>query len=153
MLQSIFSFRGQDYRGNRIPESLESLISAAEQIKIVHEAAQGEQQKQEEAMTTFRFTFLIPSQMQSERVIENETQMLNALAMALSDPNESNPVIKFFIYESEPQNSGQLVLSGEEEEEKQRVVLVDPERTEEDHSDEEDDLLLTDRLQRDSLLG
>ena len=36
MLKIVFNFRGNDYKGNRIPESFHMLQEMAQQIKKVH---------------------------------------------------------------------------------------------------------------------
>ena len=67
MLQTVFSFRGTDYRGNRIPESYRHLHAAALKIMKVHEQAQGIDSVRGAAgvdpdAAKFTFTYVTPSQ-------------------------------------------------------------------------------------------
>ena len=59
MLQTIFNFRGTDYKVNRIPESYSNLESAADMTRNSHLARIGENKSHNEKIK-FVFTCLVP---------------------------------------------------------------------------------------------
>ena len=92
----MFSYKGTDYRGNRIPDSYESLRQAAMKIRSV--VGQNQTEKVDETLG-FRFFYTLPGQ-EKPLPITNYEELMNSLNMAFqqhSDPK--NLVIKFFIEE------------------------------------------------------
>ena len=59
MLQTIFNFRGTDYKVNRIPESYDNLEQAANMTRNSHLARIGEK-KSHSTQIKFVFTCLVP---------------------------------------------------------------------------------------------
>ena len=101
MLHIVFHFRGNDFKGNRIPESYDHLIQAARTILLNHIG--GHQDASEENITqrSFTFTFITPIN-SMERPIVDDNSLLEALNEACDNSKgeeDDSLVIKFLIYE------------------------------------------------------
>ena len=78
MLKIVFNFRGNDYKGNRIPESFHMLQEMAQQIKKVHLKRVGDVDFVEGEVELFDFSFYTSGKTE-EQDIENDDSLLNAI--------------------------------------------------------------------------
>lgn len=101
MLRTVFSFRGLDYKGNRIPESIEHLQEAGQAIKRMHiEQQQPEFQVQQRLDPSETFTFTCQTYSDAEeQTITDDHSLLNAIQRAFQGPSDSYLMIKFIIHE------------------------------------------------------
>ena len=105
MLTSIFSFRGCDYKGNRIPESVEQLQEAANKILLVHNLRMPEPVHPQDLLVekNLRFIFTYSTDQDKEETkITDDQSLRDAINLAFQGPNESNMIIKYHIYETTP---------------------------------------------------
>ena len=76
MLHTVFHFRGNDFKGNRVPESYEHLIQAAYAIR--RQVNMRESSENDEQNYAFNFTF-ITKQNTEERPIIDDKSMIEAI--------------------------------------------------------------------------
>ena len=93
MLYTVFSFRGNELKSNRVPESYKQLLEAANTIKLQHDYLQ-------DGVSHFNITFITQTNT-TERPIINDHSLMAALNEVYENKsNEKNHlVIKFLIYE------------------------------------------------------
>ena len=78
MLQTVFSYKGTDYRGNRIPDSYESLKQAAIKIRSIVDKNQTESIDE---TLGFKFFYSLPGQ-ERPLPITNYAELMGSLEQA-----------------------------------------------------------------------
>ena len=78
MLKIVFNFRGNDYKGNRIPETFHMLQEMAQQIKKVHLKRVGDVDLIDQEVELFDFAFFTSGKAEEQDIINDES-LLNAI--------------------------------------------------------------------------
>ena len=78
MLQTLFRFRGVDYKGNMIPESYEILQKAASKVRLIHLKQTKEFSLSE---PEFEFMYVLPSQTK-QSPIRTDAELMEAINQA-----------------------------------------------------------------------
>ena len=78
MLKIVFNFRGNDYKGNRIPETFHMLQEMAQQIKKVHLKRVGDVDLIDQEVELFDFSFFTSGKAEEQDIINDES-LLNAI--------------------------------------------------------------------------
>ena len=81
MLESVFSFRGVDFKGNKAPHSYEHLVQAAHTVRAQHLKVTNKT-KEEQSLGDFKITFTTASN-PIERPIVDDQSLIHAKLEAI----------------------------------------------------------------------
>lgn len=100
MLVNVFSYKGTDYKGNRIPDTYQSLVQAATKIREIHRRSTNAEPEEQKAPQGFTFSYILPGFI-SPMKITNDEDLQKAINLAFQALDDSKMMIKFLIEDKE----------------------------------------------------